>query len=91
MKYAAMKQAVAAAAKESKRKIEALVSERVMMVEQLEKKAREGEARAEEERLALEKEGGGEEERLKLEEKLLQEREKATQEKEKMLEKRAIS
>merc|ERR1719167_1132633 len=86
MKYAAMKQAVTAAAKESKRKIESLVSERVMLMEQLEKKAREGEARAEEERLALEKEGGGEEERLKLEAKLLREREEASKEREKMLE-----
>ena len=66
MKYAAIKQAVADASKESKKKIECLVSERAMLLQRLEKKAREGEARAEEERLALEKEGGGEEERLKL-------------------------
>merc|ERR1712013_948244 len=78
MMYAAMKHAVTAAAKESKRKIESLVSERLMLMEQLEKKAREGEARAEEERLAPEKEGGGEEERLMLEAKLLREREEAS-------------
>ena len=86
MKYAAIKQAVADAAKESKKKIESLVSERAMLLQRLEKKAREGEARAEEERLALEKEGGGEEERLKLEAKLLREREEASKEREKMLE-----
>merc|ERR1719167_1123867 len=86
MKYAAIKQAVADAAKESKKKIESLVSERAMLLQRLEKKAREGEAREEEERLALEKEGGGEEERLKLEAKLLREREEASKEREKMLE-----
>merc|ERR1719167_29389 len=86
MKYAAIKQAVADASKESKKKIECLVSERAMLLQRLEKKAREGEARAEEERLALEKEGGGEEGRLKLEAKLLREREEASKEREKMLE-----
>merc|ERR1719167_770754 len=86
MKYAAIKQAVADASKESKKKIETLVSERAMLLQRLEKKAREGEAREEEERLALEKEGGGEEERLKLEAKLLREREEASKEREKMLE-----
>merc|ERR1719341_1056454 len=86
MKYAVMKQAVVAAAKEGKRKHDALESEKEQLLERLEKKAREDAARAEEARQALERGGGGEEERSKLEARLLQEREEASNEKKKLLE-----
>ena len=85
MKYAVMKQAVVAAAKEGKRKHDALESEKVLLLERLEKKAREDAVKAEEARQALEKGGGGEEERTRLEARLLQEREEASNEKRKLL------
>ena len=75
-----MKQAVVAAAKEGQRKRDALESEKVMLLERLERKAREEAVKAEEARQALDKLGGGEEERSKLEARLLQEREEAANE-----------
>merc|ERR1719500_1712006 len=81
-----MKQAVVAAAKEAKRKQSILESEKVMLMERLESKAREETLKAEEARQALERGGGGEEERAKLEARLLQEREEALKKRNEMLE-----